>query len=264
MVTFSSVFEWVIAPSNIGLELALLLISYRRRLYRQLVFFSAYVVLLNLLEVVGWCVAPTHWFISDGYRDIYWGTQFVLSLLRLLTIAEISRRSLRGYPTVWTLSWQILSASALILLSWTTYSAIQNVHHFERFIGVGGQRFECMQAILLLLLFVLGIYYHVRIPPLYRWILIGICIYSALEVANSQFYLLKSALGDSMFAYIRRGSFPISLAIWTYAVWRWGDDSNNPPELISQSQYDDLSPKIHDRLRDLNDKLSDLTGKRPR
>jgi hypothetical protein len=67
---------------------------------------------------------------------------------------------------------------------------------------------------------------------------------------------------DSIFGYIRRGSFLVASLIWTYALWRWGTISNTPPELISQGKYDDVSPQVHDRLRQLNGKLSDLIGKR--
>jgi len=261
MVNFSSVFEWIVTPLNIGLQLALLFISFKRRLYRQLVFFFTYIFLLNLNDGVGWSVFFSPWSQTAGWRNAYWFFQFILSLLRLLTIAEISRGSLRSYPAVWGLAWRTMSAAAVILLTWTTESAIQNAHHMRKFIAVGGQRFEFMEAILLLFLLLLGAYYHVRISPLYRLILIGICIYSALLVADNQFWLLKTILGDSIFAYVRRGAFPISLAIWTYAVWRWGATSNSPPELISQATYDELSPQIHDRLRELNDRLADFVGK---
>jgi len=252
------------ASTNICLELTLLYVAWRCRLYRHLVFFSAYIVLVTVQEFLGWWVSKIPWFHSSAYFYIFWSAQLVLSLIRLLTIAEIAKRSLRGYPAVWTLSWEILSAAGVILLSWATYSAIPYVHHPKKFIAVGGQHFELMQAILLLLVLILGVYYHVRVPALYRLILIGICIYSAVEVANSQLYLLNSKAAESIFGHIRQASYPISLTIWTYAVWRWGAASNTAPELISQGKYDELSPQIHDRLKELNDKLFDLTGKRRR
>ncbi len=237
------------------------MISYRRRLYRQLVFFSIYIVVLNLYDAVNEWVSFLPLFKTLVWNYVYWSAQFVFALLRLLTIAEISRRSLRGYPAVWGFAWRLMSAAAVILLAWTTDSAIQNAHHMRKFIAVVGQRFEFMEAILLLLLLLLGVYYHVRISPLYRWILIGICIYSALLVANGQFWLIKTGLGVLIFAYVRRAAFLVPLVMWTYAVWRWGAGSDAPPDLIPQATYDDLSPQIHDRLKDLNDKLNKL-GKR--
>ncbi len=245
-------------PTSICLELALICMAYRRRFYGELSFFSAYLVLVTVQEIAGWRVSYTPWFNSENCLYVFWSIQFVLSLLRLLSIGEIAGRSLRGYPAVWSFSWRSLSIATALLLSWTTYSAAKNVHHFRRFLAIGGQRFECMQAILLLLLLFLGVYYRVRIPPLYRSILIGMCIYSAIQVANNQFLLLNKLPADSVFGYIRRGSFLFPLIIWTYAFWHWGTTPTTPPELISQEKYDEMSPQIHDRLKELNDKLSGL------
>jgi len=263
MVSFSAIYQWASSPIDI-LEVTLLVVACRRRLYKRLAFFFAYVVLVPVWEIGEWWVSFTPWFYSVSYGYVFWSTQFVLSLLRLLTIGEIARRSLRGYPAVWTFAWRALSIAALLLFSWTTYSAFQYAHHFRRFLAIGGQRFEFMQAILLLLLLFLGVYYRVQVSRLYRWILIGICIYSSVQIANNQFLLLNKLSADSIFTYIRRGSFIAPVAIWTYAVWRWGNTPAQPPELISQSAYDKISPEIHDRLRELNDKLADLTGKRRR
>jgi hypothetical protein len=261
MTSFSSVFQWATEPAIICLYLGLIFFAITRRLDRQLKFFSVYIVIASLLEIFGWWATYSPWHSQSTYRYAYWSVQFVLSLLRLLTIAEISRRSLRGYPAVWAFASRLLITVAVILLAWTTSSAIGNVHHFRRFITAGDQRFECMQAILLLLVLAIGAYYHIEIPPLYRLILVGIGIYSAIQVANDQIAFLNTS---SVFDYIRRGTFPIALAIWTYAVWRWGSSPDAVPDRISQEKYDQLSPQIHDRLRELNDKLSDLTGKRRR
>lgn len=263
MVSFPSIFYWATVPLNFCLEFALLFLSFRRKLYRKLVFFFAYVVLLAVQEPVTWWVSYSPWYYSNAWGNTFWSIQFVLSLLRLLTIAEISRRSLRSYPAVWSLSWRVLSAVATLLMTWTAYSALRGPYYIRLFVAIGGRRFETMQAVLLLLLLFLGVYYGVRISQLYRLILIGICIYSAIQIATNQLLLAKIP-ADSIFEYIRRGSFLIPMAIWTYAAWRWGAASTAPPDLISQEKYDEMSPQIHDRLRDLNDKLSDLTGKRRR
>jgi hypothetical protein len=264
MVKFSSVFLWATAPTTICLELGLLFIAYRRRLYRQLVFFSAYIVVTTVAELGGWWVIYSPWHETERWRYVYWSLQFALSLLRLLTIAEISRRSLGKYPLVWTFASRFLAAVAAILLFWTARSAIQNLHHFRKFIMAGDQRFECMQAILLLVLLMVVVYYRVALSPLFRLVLIGIGIYSSLQVANDQLGIINVMQPNSILDYIRRGTYIIPLSMWVYAVWRWGANSNTQPKLLSQSAYDDLSPQIHDRLRELNDKLSDLVGKRPR
>jgi len=261
VVSFSSIYQWASSPIDI-LEVALVVVACKRRLYTQLKFFFAYIVLVPITEIGAWWVSFTPWFYASSYNYVFWPVQFVLSLFRLLTIAEIARRTLRGYPAVWAFAWRALSIAAILLSSWTTYSAFQYAHHFRRFLVIPGERFEMMQAILLLLLLFLGVYYRVQVSQLYRWVLIGICIYSSVQVANNQFLLLNKLSADSIFTYIRRGSFIAPVAIWTYAVWRWGNTPAQPPELISQSAYDEISPQVHDRLRELNDRLAGLVDKR--
>ncbi len=53
-----------------------------------------------------------------------------------------------------------------------------------------------------------------RFHRLYRWILIGICIYSSLQVVNNQFLLLNKLSADSVFVCFRRVSF--------YFRWQFG------------------------------------------
>ena len=260
MATFSVVFACVNSTTLACLYVVLLFFAFRRNLYQRLFFFTAYVILLVARDAAGLWVIHTSFYNLAAGLYIYWGSEFILTTLRLLTIAEISKRYLRGYPVVWAFALRLLTAVAVILLSWTAYSASQNVHHFRRFILVGDQRFEFMQAILLLLLFIIGIYYGLQISPLYRLILIGIGIYSSIQVADNQIGILHKMPPNSVFDYIRRGSFTVSLALWTYAVWRWAAVQDAKPKLISQATYDRLSPQLHDRLRELNDKLADLTG----
>ena len=260
MASFSSNVQLATEPLNNCLELGLLFSLVRNKLYRQLKFFSAYIVILCVLEPVGWWISFLPWFNSAAWSYTYWSIQLCLSTLRLLTIAEISRRSLIAYPAVWNFGWRLLSGAAAILLSWTAYSAFHSRHYIRIFVGAIGPRFEIMQATLLLLLLFLGVYYRVRISQLYRLILIGIFTYSAIEIANNPLLLAKLP-SDSVWEYVRRGSFLIPLVIWTYAVWRWGGTSSTPPDLISQEKYDELSPQIHDRLKELNDRLADLNTK---
>jgi hypothetical protein len=264
MVTFSTLFVWVTAPATFFLEFAFLFFAYRRKLYRQLLFLPVYVVSATASEVCGWAITYSSWYRSTAWLYFYWSVQFALSILRLLTIAEISLRTLRAYPAVWTFTSRLLTAAAATLMFWTIHSSIQNRQHFRVFILSGSLRFEFMQAVLLLLFLLLVTYYRVPLSPLYRLVLIGAGVYSSIQVAANQFGIIRGAPPNSVTDYIRRGTYMIPIAVWTYAAWRWGATSQTPPELIAQSTYDDLSPQIHDRLRELNDKLAKLSRRPPR
>jgi hypothetical protein len=258
MLTFSSIFTWVNSTIACSLEIALLFLVIRRHLYRRLLLFSVYLILLPGWDMLAGWMAHTSSFYRPVWFRVYWSGDFVFSTLLLLSIAEICRRNLRGYPTVWTFAVRLLTLVATILVSWTTYTAVHNVHHVRLLIITGEQRFECMQMILLLLILSVSTYYRMQIPPLHRLVLIGIGVYSSLEAANDQIGLLKTLPLDSFFDYARRGFFTFALAIWAYAVWRWGASTIEQPELIAQATYEDMSPQIHDQLRDLNNIVLEL------
>jgi len=258
MTTFSTVFSWTVDSVFFLFYPIILFFFFRRRLNRRLIFFAVYLVLLFIWAIVGLWISRTPIYSSHTWFEVYWSVEFALSILRLLTIAEISRRFLRAYPAVWALAAWLLSAAAIALLLWTIQSAIHNVHHIRRFILLGDQRFETMQAILLLLVLLIGVYYRMQIPLLYRFVLIGIGIYACIQVTNNPLGINQLILPNSPFDFIRRGSILISLGIWLYAIWRSPRIPDVRPELMSQATYDELAPQLHDRMRDLNDKLSRL------
>jgi len=196
------------------------------------------------------------------YFYSYWAAAFVISFLRLFITLEICEKVLRRYQAVKVFAWRILAGLTVVLFSWTVYFAIRNIHHVKRLILTFQQTTDVSFALLLLTLLSIGAYYRMRIPPLYWSILIGSCIYSAVQVVDSELGRYTADLPHSVFDFAQRLTYNLMLAIWAGAVWRWGTDPTQPPEIISQATYDDLSPQIHDRLRDLNDKLEDLVGKR--
>jgi hypothetical protein len=262
MSSFSAIFAWVAYAIYFSLCPITLFLIFHRKLYRRLKVFTVYIFLLVVWGVLWALVARTPSFTSHTWFDIYFSVEFSLSFLRLLTIAEISRRLLRGYPAVWALASWLLIIVTVGLLSWTVQSAIHNVHHIRRFILLGDQRFECMQAILVLLVISIGVYYRVQIPRVYMFILVGIGIYASIQVADNPLGIRIAILPNSIFDYIRRVSILLSLGFWLAAVCQPPRLADAEPEQISQATYDELAPKVHDHLKELNDKLEELVGKR--
>lgn len=198
----------------------------------------------------------------DIYRNYYWTTAFALTFLRLGIIVEICWRVLRQYRMAWTLARRVLAASIISLLGWTLYPAFRNVHHMKTFILVSQQRSDIMLAVVLLLVLGIGVYYRIHIPPLYWWVLIASCIYSASQVVGSEIGRHTAADYNSFSDFLQRFSIELMLSMWIWAIWRWGHIPTKSPSLISQGMYDDLSPQIHNRLHELNERLSDLRRRR--
>jgi hypothetical protein len=257
--------DWFCSNSEIVLFPALLFLTIRYKMYSQLKFFVFYIVFATAREIALDWLGPSP-AISDPsfypYLYFYWTAAFVLSFLRLFITLEICEKVLRRYPALRLFAWRIMAGLGVALFSWTLYVAIHSFHHLKRFILTFQQTTDISFALLLLTLLGLGAYYRMRIPPLYLAILIGSGIYSSVQVVDSELGRQTINLPNSVFDFAQRLAYIVMLTIWSWAIWRWGKDTTPPPELLSQATYDELSHQIHDRLQELNDKLSDLTRKR--
>lgn len=264
MQLFSTALNWTLYVIFFVFCPATLYFIFRRKLYVRLKFFTVYQILLLSASALFLWISTTPAFGTARWFDIYWTIQLALAVLRLLTIGEISNQILREYPAIRAFTSWVMAGTAAALLLWTAKSAVNNVHHVRRFILLGDQRFEFMQAVLVVIFLIIGVYYGISIPRIYRLILIGIGIYASVQVANNPLALRTAVLPNSFSDYMRRVASTVSVVLWANAVWRWSSVPDAKPPLISQDTYDELSPQIHDRLRELNDKLSELTGKRKR
>jgi hypothetical protein len=260
----SALFSFVVTTVDYTLHVALFIFALRRKLNRNLVFFFVYIMLLVPRDFIWLWVSHTSLYGTKPAFYSYWVSEAILSVLRLATIIEICWRSLRNYPLVWALAWRALTGIGVVLFLWGANSTAHNTSKLRYLVTTGMQRFEFLEAVLLLTVLTIGVYYRIHITPLYRWVLTGICIYSAVQVANYELGRITVHPSNSIFDLVRRYSFLIAEAIWTWAVWRWPAVPAQPHELIPQAVYDEHSAEIHDRLRELNDRLTRLLRKNPR
>lgn len=246
-----------------GLSLALLLLVLGRNLYRRLPVFTLFVVSFVFRDVIALFVAYTPLYRTLTWYWIFWTSEFVLTAMYFFVIAEIARLFLRDYPSIWRFASRLLAAIGLSLTSWSIYSAIRYFGPPRLFVMVGDQRLVLTITILILLVMAIGAYYSLKLPPLFRLVLVGIGIYTAVQVVASQIEIQYRLGPNSVWDYLRRGAFAISVIVWIYGVWRWAGPPVRHAELISQSNYDVLSPQVHRRLRDVIQKLANLAGQRP-
>lgn len=258
----TTILSFVVIILVCSLDLALFGLVFRKKLHRKLTVFAVYFILMGPWQYLWVWASNTPKLYEVSWIYFYWASQFVFSVLRLLAIMEICWRALHEYSVVWKFTVRTLGVTFVFLLLWTTSSAIRNSHVFQAFISKGLQRFEFTQAVLLLAILFVGSYYNIIVPPLYRWMLAGSGVFSSIQVANYQLGLNTKYPPNSIFDFVGRYSFAAVLMLWTWAIWRWADDSTMSPKLISQQSYDELSPQIHNRLRGLNDRLAGLLDRR--
>jgi hypothetical protein len=261
-----SILNWTVGILGDTLLLVLLVLVFRTKVYRHLKFLVFYLLFATArtlaIELYGAPPASIHDHWYYPYLYSYWISAFVLSFLRLFITLEICERVLRKYPALRVFVWRIMASLAVALFTWTLYFGIRNFPHVSRFLLTFQQTTDVSFALLVLTLMGIGVYYRMRIPGLYRVILIGSCVYSAVQVVDSEVGRQTAYAPNSPFDFAQRLAYNMMLAIWAWAVWQHGKESTPSPETVSQATYDELSPQIHDRLKELNDKLSDLTARR--
>ncbi len=258
-----------LAPTYLAycLEVLLLVLAVRKRIYRSLMILAIYIFLLFSRETVWLYISHTSYFGANRASYFYYISDGVLTLIRLLVIVEIGIRTLRGYPAIWPFAWRVLGLIGSALILWGTTAVIRDAHSPQQLILSIREFLNTSQALILLMVLAIGLYYRVFVPQLFRSIVVGICIFSAVQIFNSELgrYVANptnSALDDfihrysSAFDYIYRCSFIILEIVWLRALWIWSPAPHRPPQLITQTVYDDLSPQVHDRLRELNDRLA--------
>jgi hypothetical protein len=244
------------------LEVLLFALAIRKRVSRVSIFFALYVYLLVPRDIALLCVYYTKYFRAPWFGYSFYISDVFLNFLRLLVIVEIGIRTLRAYNAIWHFTWRILVVSGSALFLGGTLAALRHLHPAQQLILTVQQYLNITQDLLLLIVLVVGLYYRVNVPPIFRSIVTGICFYSAIQIFNSELGRFISHPTNSIFDLIQRFSFMTMLFVWVWALWKWPGTLPAARQTISQSQYEHLSPKVQDRLRELNDRLSGMKGKR--
>ena len=237
----------------------------RRNLIRQLVFLTIFIyVQIPRSLVLNWLnYGPPLKTVYAPYilAYFYWGTAVLLSFLRIFAIAEIGKRILTQSPAVWRIAWRLMATVGLCILIWTGFGVMHSRHVSRDYLMTLEQRLNILAAFVTLAIMGFGIYYRILVNPLYRRILIASCIYSAVQLVDTELGRYTLNPSNTIFDFTQRFAFDLMMVMWAWALWKWSGAQPPSQQLISQTQYDDLSPQVHDRLRELNDRLSGIKKK---
>ena len=146
------------------------------------------------------------------------------------------------------------------LAIWICLGAIQERHALHLYVIPLEQRLNILAAIFTLAVMGIGNYYRLFIYDLYRRVLVASCIYSAVQLVDTELGRYLRNPPNTFYDFTQRFAFELMILMWTWALWKWSGASPQSHQLISQDEYEDLSPRVHDRLKKLNDRLSDLNS----
>jgi hypothetical protein len=256
------VVSWILGAC---LDATLLVLIVFRKPVRQLGFFTAYFITLILREF-WWYYASSHLpSIKTAAYQIdyatYWGSELLLSLLRLATCVQIWWLAVRGFPAIWKLSWRVLAGVSSAILAWTVVSAYlhRNWQHdwITYFFYAALQRFELMQAIGLVIILAFSVYYAVDFKPGHRAFLLGFCAYSLVQCVTSAISYQNPIRSYAWFSVSRELVFDATLCAWIYASSRLVYVSRDASPAHGEI-YGSLAPELNFRLRQLNNQLTGI------
>jgi hypothetical protein len=244
---------WACSALAQFITLALL---FSRGNFRKLPLFTLYTA-LNLSQSIYLVIVYSTSGLSRGkILDLAWYSECVTLFAQGWATAEILKVTLRPYQGIWGLVWRALAATStfvVLLVALTTQGAWASAKWFELNRG-----YHLTFAATVIACLAVVRYYSIEVPRAYKIILGGFCFYSCTEILLNTVLqpLLKARYSDydPVWQSVTMLSFLAVETVCVAALWRPlpVEARQAPP---SDSVYEQLSPEINKRLRELNEKL---------
>jgi hypothetical protein len=254
-LSFTTLLIWW---SAIFLEFVVLGLAWQRKLARRLPFLVVYLSLLLANEFIMFCIFRATGINSRVSFYAYWTLQALLVAFRAIVVYEVCRSVLSPFAGVWRAVNPVLCGIAGLLLFGAVVSP-RGAHYRGSVAILAAQRgLEFVVAGLLIAGFAFCRYYGLRIEGYLAWIALGLGFHSIVQAADNTFLQYWPHHWSSHFAIwdgLRHFSFGIALVMWSFALWKPLPATQPRPVLLSHSEYENLSPLVTTRLRELNTRL---------
>jgi len=238
-------------------EIGVCLLALVRGLWRRLPWFTAYLLLVNVVDTSRWAVMYYHGSGSPAYSWTYWMTQPLLILARGAALADVCREALGRYTGVWQLARYLLAgtAAAILLLAAVHTSGSRGVASYVIFVE---RELEFAVLITLLLLLVLSRYYEVALDAPLGGLALGLAFYSSIVIVTGSILIGRFTLPWAVFSSVRIAGWDVTLGCWFYAL-RAPLAALVRPQLSTVESYEENTRVVSGRMRELNARLLALT-----
>jgi hypothetical protein len=238
------------------LEVGLLVVLFRRRLYRSHPAFCFYILVAILQSAV---VAFTYRYFGASSRPSYfiaWGAQGVVICARWIAVVEIAKNALGRYAGIWAMVDRVMLVLSVCVLG---YSVAASGSRWTLVILTADRSLELCIATYIVGMFFFVRYYRVPVPPLDRFLAIGFCLYSCFLVINDSVYEHWRRAIASMWSYLDMLTFVASLVLWICAVSQYRETLQLAAQTaLSPELYQELSQMLNSRWSVLNNRLDQL------
>jgi hypothetical protein len=240
----------------VPVESAVCALAFWRRLWRTLPFFTAYLLLVVIIDGVRWSVILVYGAGSLAHSWTYWMTQPLLMLARGAALADICRAALGLYTGVWQLARYLLgvAVAAMLTLAAVHTGGSSRITSYLVFVE---RELEFAVVVTLLMLLVLSRYYGVALDRPLGGMAMGFALYSSVVIIDSSILIGPLRLPWIVFSAARSLGYSVALGCWAYAL-RAPLPAPVRPELSTVESYERNSRVVSGRMRELTARLMDL------
>jgi hypothetical protein len=241
---------WALSVLLKGVLIALLLYRKNHRVYPYLFLYA----LIALIQSAVLFTTYTVWgFDSPTARTVGWGVQGLVIAARALAVVEICRRVLARYRGIWALAWRMLLLTSAFVL---VYAWAVSRPNWQLAVLSTDRGLELSIAVTIVILFLFVKYYEIPVGATVRYLSTGLFLFSVFSVLNNT--VLETWLHSyaSLWNVLGTLAFVLSLLLWIWAVREKQPETLLEPELMTTAAYHGLMPEINDRLKSLNEQLS--------
>jgi len=238
-----------------ALKILLCAAIFYRRVYQRMPFFAAYAVLLVCEVVFVWTVYQIYGYTSRTAWYAYWTASGIVLLARGFVIAELCWITFRLYPGVWSLARRTLSLSAIALFVLASISAAMNSYWIVGLVETTQRGLELVGSIILLLALTFSVRYEAWKEPMEHRVLVGLTVYSIVEMLNHTFMSFVSTAYLSLWNSARIGVFDIAVGGWIYCLRKPLAISTSAPVLLTDTATTELLTELLNGMRELTDDL---------
>jgi hypothetical protein len=195
--------------------------------------------------------------VSDAWVwKVAWSSQAIVVFLRFQTVAELTKKILRGYPGIWALAWRLLFGVGIVVLANSLLFSKGNWYWITLNVDRG---LELSIGAIIVTLLLFARYYRLPIQPLHSTLMIGLCLYSVFFVLN--YTLLEKYIRElaKFWGFLDVFTYLATLLIWLNAVSFYAESAPQAaPPAIPKELYGKLSSELNLRLHHLNQQLNQL------
>jgi hypothetical protein len=211
---------YILPIASVSLEVLLIWRLWRCRLLGVYPYFGAFVIYDLGRSAV---LFPLSLLWSNVYAWTYWTTEVISVFLRLFVVWEAIRTVFLPGSNLRRLAWKFLLAVGSLILPaiaalWWRQSLL--VHFPNRFVPpIFEQYFSLIQAILLLIVAVLGRYYGISLGRNMRGLIFGFGLYLTLCALNfASFQFIRGFL--PYWQFVSPVSYVGLIAFWLWSFWQ--------------------------------------------